>query len=284
MKNSSCSGARKIDGDASMADKAVKKSIRGTREWAVAEINCSMGCPHGCRYCYARYDLVVRKAAMTNEQWTSCRVNEDEVTRKQPLFPGQVMFPSAHDIVPLNLDASVNVLRNLVDAGNRILIVSKPHFECIERLCSEFSDVSEQLLFRFTITARDNKLLDFWEPHAPSYEERKSCLEYAFRNGFATSVSVEPMLDTADVAAMVNELLPFLTHSIWLGKMNQIKRRVVCESAEMQIAVDHLQRGQSDERILQLYQELQSIPQVRWKESIKEVIGILPASEPGLDI
>ena len=28
--------------------------IRGTKEWAVAEINCSTGCPHECLYCYAR--------------------------------------------------------------------------------------------------------------------------------------------------------------------------------------------------------------------------------------
>jgi len=261
-----------------------KKPIRGTREWAVAEINCCMGCPHGCRYCYARHDLVERKGIVSRKQWTTCKVLEDELTRKQPLYPGQVMFPSAHDIVPENLEACLSVIRNLLEVGNKVLVVSKPHIECIERLCSEFIDAREQLLFRFTITARDNRLLELWEPHAPGYLERKECLEYTFKKGFATSVSVEPMLDTTDVAAMVDELLPFITHSIWLGKMNRIERRVACESEEMRKEVDRIERGQSDERLHQLYHELRTIPQARWKESVKKVVGHRLASEPGLDI
>lgn len=260
-----------------------KKPIRGTREWAVAEINCCMGCPHGCRYCYARHDLVERKGIVSPKQWATCKVLEDELTRKQPLYPGQVMFPSAHDIVPENLEACLSVIRNLLVAGNKVLVVSKPHLDCIERLCSELSYAKEQFLFRFTITARDNKILKLWEPHAPGYEERKDCLEYAFNKGFASSVSVEPMLDTTDVAAMVHELLPYITHSIWLGKMNRIERRVACESIEMQREVDRIEQGQSDARIFQLYQELRTNPQVRWKESIKEVVGLAQVSEPGLD-
>ena len=261
-----------------------KKPIRGTREWAVAEINCCMGCPHGCRYCYARYDLVERKGIVSRKQWTTCKVIEDELTRKQQLYPGQVMFPSAHDIVPENLEACLSVIKNLLEAGNKVLVVSKPHLDCIERLCSELSDSWEQLLFRFTITARDNRILQLWEPHAPGFEERRDSLEYAFNKGFATSVSVEPMLDTTDVAAMVHELLPFISHSIWLGKMNRIERRVACESQEMQREVDRIELGQSDARIFQLYQDLRTIPQVRWKESVKEVVGLTQASEPGLDV
>ncbi len=268
-----------------MADESTgKKPIRGTREWAVAEINCSWGCPHGCRYCYARFDLVVKKRTLTPEQWTSCRILDDEVTKKQPLYPGQVMFPSAHDIVPDNLEACLRVIRNLVDAGNKVLVVSKPHFECIKRLCSDLLDARERLLFRFTITARDKNLLQLWEPSAPGYMERKDCLEYAFSKGFATSVSVEPMLDTTDVVAMVHELLPFITHSIWLGKMNRIERRVACESIEMQKAIDRIEKGQSEPRIVQLYHELGNISLVRWKESVKEVLGHRLASQPGLDV
>jgi DNA repair photolyase len=265
-------------------DNFVKKSISGTREWAVAEINCSLGCPHGCRYCYARYDQVERKGLITAEKWCDCSVLGNELTRKQPLYPGQVMFPSAHDIVPENLEACLSVLRNLVAAGNKVLVVSKPHFACIHRLCSEFLDVREQLLFRFTITARKSRILKIWEPHAPEYAERKKSLEYAFRQGYATSVSVEPMLDTSDVAAMVEDLLPFINHSIWLGKMNKIKQRVVSTSEKMQQEIDRIEKGQCDKRIFKLYYELAGIPQVRWKESIKRLIGLQLASEPGLDL
>ena len=105
-------------------------------------------------------------------------------------------------------------------------MVSKPHLRCIEELCRDLRPYRDRLLFRFTITARNAAILRFWEPQAPTYAERLACLELAFRQGFATSVSVEPMLDTADVVAMVDELQPFVTHSIWLGKMNRIAERV----------------------------------------------------------
>jgi len=261
-----------------------KKPIRGTREWAVAEINCCRGCPHGCRYCYARYDLVERQGVIPAGQWFHCRVNEEEVEKSRPLYPGQVMFPSAHDIVPDNLEACLRLLKKILAAGNRVLVVSKPHLACIQRLCAELADSRKQLLFRFTITARNEKILTFWEPYAPGYAERKACLEYAFAQGFSTSVSVEPMLDTADVAAMVHELLPFINHSIWLGKMNKIARRVACDSKEMQQEIARIEQGQTDGQLHRLYRELRATPEVRWKESIKEVVGLKPASEPGLDV
>lgn len=261
-----------------------EKPIRGTREWAVAEINCSIGCPHGCRYCYARYDQVERRGVVLPWQWEECRILEDELLKKQPLYSGQVMFPSAHDIIRENLEASVTILKNLLDAGNRVLVVSKPHLPCIERLCSELSSARKQLLFRFTITARDRKTLEIWEPNAPLYKERKECLQLAFDEGFATSVSVEPMLDVKDVEGMVYELLPYITHSIWLGKMNRIDRRVVCESRQLKREVERIKKGQTDEQLLFLYNKLKTIPMVRWKESVKKAVGLELAMEPGLDI
>lgn len=64
---------------------AVAKTVRGTREWAVAEINCCNGCPHGCRYCYARFDLVERRRILTPEEWPLCRVVAEDVAQMQPL-------------------------------------------------------------------------------------------------------------------------------------------------------------------------------------------------------
>ena len=258
--------------------------VRGTREWAVAEINCCLGCPHGCRYCYARYDAVLRQGTVSADDWTACRVLPEEVDRKHPRYPGQVMFPTAHDIVPENLDACLQVLRNLIEAGNKVLVVSKPNLECIRSICSELRDDSDSILFRFTITARDQGLLDVWEPQAPGYMERIACLEYACTEGFATSVSVEPMLDTGDVVAMVHELLPYVSHSLWLGKMNKIAERVVCDSETMRAAIEKIADGQSDQNILRIYHALRDNKKVRWKESVKMVVGLDLSLEAGLDI
>lgn len=250
----------------------------------MAEINCCRGCLHGCRYCYARYDAVVRKKTMTIEQWDCCRIIDEEVNRQHPLYPGQVMFPTRHDIIAENLEASVTVVKNLLDAGNRVLVVSKPHIASVRRLCSDFHEFRKRLLFRFTITARDSRVLQFWEPGAPAYAERKSCLKYAFDAGFATSVSVEPMLDTADVVAMVRELLPDVSHSIWLGKMNRIDERVRVDSEQMRLEIERIRHGQRDENIWALYRALHHIERVRWKESVKEVLGLEVASKAGMDI
>ena len=84
-----------------------KGVIRGTREWAVAEINCSRGCPHGCLYCYARHDQVTRKELVTASEWNHPQDLKEEVDKEHPLYDGQVMFPAAHDIVPENIESCV---------------------------------------------------------------------------------------------------------------------------------------------------------------------------------
>ncbi|WP_136806787.1 hypothetical protein [Desulfosediminicola flagellatus] len=262
----------------------MKKPIRGTREWAVANVDCCTGCTHDCRYCYARYDAVVKKGQLSSEEWKECLVRESDVLKARPLYPGQVMFPTTHDILPENLQPCIQVLRNLLEAGNQVLVVSKPHLECVRELCKEFTDYKDKLLFRFTITARDKSVLDFWEPGAPAYSERKTSLCYAFDQGFETSVSVEPMLDTSDVVTMVRELLPCVTHSIWLGKMNKIDERVQIDSDTSVLFVERIKAGQVDSEILLIYKELQDEPLIRWKESIKTVVGVELVSEPGLDI
>ena len=262
---------------------AEDKPIRGTREWAVAALDCCTGCPHDCRYCYGRFDQVERHKTLTAKEWRICRIHEDDVERVWPLYPGQVMFPTTHDILPENLAACMRVIGGLLSAGNRVLVVTKPHLACIEELCRAFTGYRERLLFRFTITARDPALLSFWEPGAPRYPERKASLSHAHGAGFATSVSVEPMLDTGDVVAMVRELLPWVTHSIWLGKMNRIAERVAVDGAEAEEAVRKIHEGQSDDKIRDLYRQLRDEPLLRWKESIKQVLGLPLAQQAGED-
>ncbi len=260
------------------------KAIRGTAEWAVATVDCCIGCPHDCRYCYARRDLVQGSRLLVAGQWPICRVLEDEVARMHPLYPGQVMFPGHHDIVPENLTACRKVIMNLLTAGNRVLLVSKPHLSCIRELCRDLRAYRDRLLFRFTITARDSRILRFWEPQAPDYAERRACLELAFREGFATSVSVEPILDSEDVVAMVHELQPLVTHSIWLGRMNEIAARVRCSTPEVLAEIARITKGQEEENICKIFRMLRHIPVMRWKESIKPLVGLPLAEIPGLDI
>jgi len=260
-----------------------QKTVFGTKEWSVASVNCVNGCSHNCRYCYARYNATTRFHRMPSGQWQVMHVRQQDVRKKWKLYPGTVMFPTTHDITPEVLEPCLTVLTNLLEVGNSVLLVSKPHVECISRLCEECTAFRRQLQFRFTIGADDDQLLAYWEPAAPDYNERMEALKLAYQQGFRTSVSIEPMLDGENIARHVSNLSPFVTDSIWIGKLNNIKSRVRAETPEDQAAIQRVEDGQTDNRIFQIYDSLKDKPLIKWKDSIKKVVGIRASSEPGLD-
>lgn len=258
--------------------------IRGTREWAVATVDCCTGCSHDCIYCYGRHEAVVKKGTATALQWGKPVLQPEQVNREYPRYPGTVMFPANHDILPEFLGQCIEVIGKLLDSGNHVLIVTKPHLECVRAICAAFTEQKSHLLFRFTITAYDDDILHLWEPGAPVFSERLESLKWAFFREYGTSVSVEPMLDADNVLKLVSLLEPYVNHSIWLGKMNKISKRVICHTSALQKDVDRLIRSQSDGRIQLIYQALKDNPLIRWKDSIKQVVGIPSPAESGLDI
>ena len=258
------------------------KRISGTLEWAVANKNCLTGCSHDCRYCYARAQAIRFKKA-TKESWRHPVLNEVEVNKRPTKAKGTIMFPTTHDILPEFLEAEMQVIDRLLKAGNNVLIVSKPHRECIRFICECFEDYKDRILFRFTIGAYDDTILGYWEPKAPQFLERLACLQLAFQEGYQTSVSCEPMLDSANVCDMFLMLEPFVTDGIWIGKMNKVRSRVPIENEEDERRVKLIEDGQTDEKIKAIYERLKNEPKVRWKESIKEVVGLPAATEAGLD-
>jgi len=262
---------------------AEKRRIAGTREWAVAEIDCCAGCSHGCRYCYARYREVVATGRIAPEQWPKPAIRGGDVERDYPLYDGQVMFPANHDIQPEIVDDCIVVLQKLVAAGNKVLVVSKPHLQCIDKICRILRSNREQILFRFSITAGDDDILRFWEPGAPCFCERLASLRHAYAQGYATSVSIEPMLDSENIVSLVAACAPHVSHSIWIGKMNKTEQRVCCEDEETPVRLQRLRQGQTDAKIRDIYSRLKDNPLVRWKESIKEVVQLKLAEKPGED-
>jgi len=264
-------------------------TISGTREWSVASQNCWLGCEHRCRYCYARANALRFKQIEKAEEWgtTYNRPAKDvslaAIAKKR--HGGPVMFPTTHDITPGNAQLCLPVLRDLLDQ-NEVLIVSKPHASVIEEICDRVGDwhgprIRERIMFRFTIGAMDAETLAYWEPGAPPPAERLYCLAHAFYHGFRTSVSCEPLL-TEDYWRLIDAVDPYVTDSIWIGKLNKLRERVVPGTSAKKIR--EIERLQWDKVVQYIYDDLRDHSKIRWKESYKKVLGLDRPTEPGLDV
>lgn len=254
----------------------------GTREWSEHSCNIQNGCGHQCRYCYARARMLQFKRFDKPKDWgtTYHRIRPAEVKKKRRKLKGVVMFPTTHDIEPEFLDECLAVLRKLLEAGNEVLIVSKPHLECIRTLCEELEPFRHQVMFRFSIGAMSNATLGYWEPGAPSSGERYLALDHAFNKGWNTSVSCEPYLGPPNLAVyLYDSLAPRVTDTIWFGKLNHIRQRCP-DASEEEIA--RIERWQTDDSVLAIYESLKDEPKVRWKDSYQAVLARLGINVRGM--
>jgi len=261
------------------------KPPSGTREWAASNVNIQTGCEHGCKYCYASW-MALRFERATPESWTESVIDPHKAAKGYGRRGGRIMFPSTHDITERNIDACAASLNRMLAAGNDVLIVSKPHHGCVERLCRELASYKGQVTFRFTIGSADDSVLRFWEPGAPAFEERLACLGHACEAGFATSVSCEPMLD-GDPAAVVEACRPHVTDAIWMGRANGLMARVGINCPgddEARSRARALTALHSDEWVLALHGRYRDDPLIKWKDSIKKVAGLERPEEKGLDV
>ncbi|MCX6174145.1 MAG: hypothetical protein NTZ27_05265 [Ignavibacteriales bacterium] len=247
-------------------------------DWKCQSANYIIGCEHGCLYCYSN-ELAEKYGWLKNNNWTTEIVRQHALDTNFKKYDKQVMFPTSHDITPNHLDESIQFLRKILEAGNDLLIVSKPHLECIKRICKEFDQNKDKILFRFSIGSVDDNVLKFWEPGAPDFKERFSCLKHASNKGFQTSVSCEPMLDD-HIERVVKKVDPYVTETIWIGKINRLlgttgRGRLEFNghfNPKTEKKALQLIQWQSDQNIIKLYDQLRTNPKIRWKTSIKSVL------------
>ena len=252
-------------------------SDEGAGEWAGYRCNIGDGCHHGCLYCYAEGIKVTRFSQIVSAEAWRNEIVKEYSTKKCRKYDAPVMFPTTHDISPTYLPAYRCHLYNILNAGNTVVLVSKPHRECIEAICSEFSSFRDTMIFRFTIGALNDAVLRHWDQNAPNLEERLACLRLAFENGYKTSVSTEPMLcDRIEAEKLYYTVEPYVTEDIWFGKMNGkggLRNNPDPEVATQAVTV---MENQTDDEILELVEQLQGLPKVAWKDSIKKIINPTP--------
>jgi hypothetical protein len=249
------------------------KPITGTNEWSSSTVNFISGCSHRCHYCFAQA-MAVRFGRCRAEEWGTEVIDEKAVAKDYGRRRGVVMTPSSHDITPATLPAAVTVFQKLLRAGNQVLIVSKPHLEVIDELCRQLRPWQGQVKFRFTIGSANSLTLGRWEPGAPALWERLESLRLAFESGYQTSVSVEPMLGNPDHLIVAVE--PYVTDTIWLGRANQLMMRLAINAAPPEViaAGKDLLEVQTDGWCREVYGRWKVHEKVRWKDSIKRLIGL----------
>lgn len=257
----------------------------GTQEWAAFNVNIQDGCEHDCRYCYAK-TMALRFKRATKGSWKKPGIRPHDLARGFTKRSGRIMFPTAHDITESNLLACLGVLRKMLAAGNDLLIVSKPRLSCTQQLCTELARYKDQIVFRYSIGSVNDAVLTFWEPGAPAYHDRLASLQYAHAQGFETSVSCEPMLDGA-IDDVITDVRPYVTDSIWLGKANRLRQIIPfnCPGDTKALSrAEELMTIQSDTNIHALYQRYRKDPLIKWKDSIKQVIGLQRPQKAGMDV
>lgn len=258
------------------------KPKTGTREWSSSSANLFSGCVHACRYCYAKANAI-RFGRHTRESWSTEVLREDVLNKRWGRRQGIIMFPTTHDITPQNVDACLTVLKRMLAAGNRVLIVSKPCLETVTKLCKELALWQPQVTFRFTIGSQNAGRLKYWEPGAPPFHHRLASLEWALGLGWTTSVSMEPILDLTvrEVVELALTVEPYVSETIWIGVANQLRQRVTINCGEGDVTdkatVGHLVAAWNETSIRALVEAVEMLPplarKVRWKDSISKIIG-----------
>jgi hypothetical protein len=230
--------------------------------------------------------MAIRFGRHTPDSWLTPEVITLKVVKRFGRKSGRIMFPTSHDIDSTNLDDCLTVLTAMLKAGNDVLIVSKPNLKCIRRLCDQLRPYQGQITFRFTMGSADDAVLKAWEPHAPQFGERLKSLQLAFNAGFQTSVSCEPMLD-GNIHEVIRKAKPFVTDSIWLGVANRLRGIIAINcpgDAKAKSLAEALIAVMSEDFIQSLYARYKADPVVKWKDSIKKVVGLERPIEKGLDV
>lgn len=227
-------------------------------------LSVKSNCKNDCKYCYMK-GLKNRFFKIDIENFDI--IIDDKKVKKswKKSSNKMIMFPSSHDIFPEFIDKYIEVCKNILNAGNSIMIVTKPRLNCIDKLIEQLSNHKDKIIFMLTITSSDQNLLEYYEKNAPTYDERKQCLINLFNNGYYTSISMEPFLN--DPFIVINELDQYVTHNIWLGLMSGFKNN-------KEINVDEklrLTKLYSKEHISEIINKIKNNNKIMFKTSVMKL-------------
>jgi DNA repair photolyase len=243
----------------------------GTLEWMPNSRNRIRGCKNNCRYCYGK----AREARYNpgeKADWSEMRLLKGRQSTKKA--EGGIMFPTTHDLHIEHVDWWGPFLKEMLENGNEVLIVSKPEYAAIHWICQCLQNYRDQIEFRFTIGTNDDATAKYWEPGAPSPSDRLMCIARARTMEYRVSISMEPLLMEDPKEMIDNLLMGWITGEIWIGCMNHYALNPAIPEEARQIYI------QSRENLQRVYESLKDNSQIRWKDSVQNLLHITSKGIP----
>ncbi|MCR5162549.1 MAG: radical SAM protein [Thermoguttaceae bacterium] len=214
------------------------------REYSDLACNLYMGCPHGCKYCFA--PSCMHKTA---EYWHT------EITPRKNVISlfakdarslrgdsRKILFSFLSD--PYQpLEKELHLTRQALEIVKtyhlKSQILTKGSYELIRDDFDLMKEAGTEL--GITISFMDDTQRQEWEPAAASVEERVRTLREAHELGIRTWVSLEPVLNAEQGLQVIRALTPFVDY--WkVGKLNHMK--------EIEQQIDWKKFGQEAVQIL----------------------------------
>lgn len=160
----------------------------------IPTVNLTMGCAHGCLYCYTRGYRVYPGEETVQVYENTLELLRRELQRKRHK-PAAVYFSPASDLfqpVPEVLDLAYHVLEHIFSCGVGVAFLTKGVIP--ERHMSLLSRNAELVRAQIGLITPDNGLLRVFEPNAAPVTVRLAQMKQLTASGIKTQVRIDPIL------------------------------------------------------------------------------------------
>lgn len=201
----------------------------------IPTVNLTMGCAHGCLYCYTRGYRSYPGEDTVNLYENSWELLREELRRRR-LKPAAVYFSPASDLfqpVPEILEIAYRLLREILDRGIGVAFLTKGVIPA--RHMSLLQEHAALVRAQIGLITLDEALLRTFEPRAAPPFVRVAQMKLLTQGGIKTQLRIDPILPqltddeptlravcrsaaeagVTDIAASVLFLRPALTRRLW---------------------------------------------------------------------
>lgn len=178
------------------------------QEYSLLAANLYTGCPHGCLYCYAPGALHRRR----EDFHADCRPRDgilDALKKDAQRLRGdqrRILLCFTCDPYPADLPPMQDVTRLAIQRLHREHLAVQVLTKGGRRACTDFDIYGPDDAFATTLTWRTAEESLEMEPRAATPADRVKAIYEAHTRGLQTWVSLEPVFESADALAWIDEV------------------------------------------------------------------------------